>query len=274
LVVLALGGAAEAQQMPAASNARIVLVPRRMVSGEHATLAVLDASGRLTPGVTIHFSNGDRVTTDETGRALFVAPLTAGPLFASIEGRPGRVATAIVPAREAGGGMQVAQAPLVASSMDRFELSGRGFCGDADKNDVTVGGQPALVLASSPDFLVVLPPFDSPAGPAEVSVSCGKQEPARFKVLFLVLKLEADTSPLLPGQKRTLRVSVTGTQEKLQLEARNLAPDIADLAGGNPAKAKSSGGAENVVEFQVTGKKRGKFMISIRLVPVLWKPTR
>jgi len=279
VVVLFLGAivsccVADAQQAPDASNARILLVPRRMVSGERATLAVLDVGGRLTPGATIHFSNGDKVTTDATGRALFVAPLTAGVLFASIEGRPGRVATTVLPAQNGGGAAHVEQAPRIASASDRFEVTGSGFCGDADKNELTIGGQSALVLASSPDSLVILPPVDPPAGPAEVSVACGKQEPARFNMLFVVLRLSADTSPLQPGQKRTLRVTVAGTQEKLQLEARNLAPDIADLAGGNPSKTFSSGDAENVAEFQVIGKKRGKFLISIRLVPVIVKLPR
>src|SRR5712692_5977239 len=69
------------QQAPAASGARILLLPRQTVSGERATLAVLDVSGRLTPGVTVNFSNGDRFTTDATGRALFVAPLNPGVIF-------------------------------------------------------------------------------------------------------------------------------------------------------------------------------------------------
>ena len=77
VVVLCLGAivfcyAADAQEAPDASNARILLVPRRMVSGERATLAVLDVGGRLTPGATIHFSNGDKVTTDTTGRACLL----------------------------------------------------------------------------------------------------------------------------------------------------------------------------------------------------------
>ncbi len=263
-----------AQQVPAASGARILLVPQRMVSGEHATLAVLDVNGRLTPGATIQFSNGDKVTTDATGRALFVAPLNPGALYASIVGRPGRVATAVLPARDAEAGARVNLAPHIASVVDRFELVGSGFCGDADKNEVTVGGQPALVLAASPSALTVLPPLDSPTGTTEVSVTCGKQEPARFKLILIALKLGADGSPLQPGQKRVLRVSVTGTQEKVQLEARNLAPEIAELAGGNPARVFSSGEPENQAEFQVTGRQRGNFLISIRLVPALMKPLR
>src|SRR6266851_4398651 len=62
-------GASAQQSPPAASGARILLLPRRIVSGERATLAVLDVNGRLTPGVTVNFSNGDRLTTDATGGA-------------------------------------------------------------------------------------------------------------------------------------------------------------------------------------------------------------
>jgi hypothetical protein len=274
LLVLMRGAIAQTHPaVPAASGARILLVPRRMISGERATLAVLDVNGRLTPGVTIEFSNGDKVTTDTTGRALFVAPLTPGALYVSIAGRPGRVATAILPAPAEASAPRVGSAPRIASAVDRFEVTGTGFCGDADKNTVTIDGHPALVLASSPSALTVLP-LDPPSGPAEVSVTCAKQEAASFRVVFVALKLEADASPLQPGQKRTLRVGVSGTQEKIQLEARNLAPDVAELEGGNSARVFSSGEADNKAEFFVTGKKHGNFLISIRLVPVMAKPAR
>ena len=85
-----------AQQAPAASGARILLLPHRLVTGERATLAVLDVAGRLTPGVKVVFSNGDAFTTDATGRALFVAPLNPGKIYATIEGRSGRVTSTIL----------------------------------------------------------------------------------------------------------------------------------------------------------------------------------
>ena len=50
------------------SGARILLMPRKIVSGERATLAVLDVAGRLTPGVTVVFSDGEKIKTDATGR--------------------------------------------------------------------------------------------------------------------------------------------------------------------------------------------------------------
>jgi hypothetical protein len=256
-----------AQQAPPASSARTLLLPRRIVSGERATLAVLDANGRLTPGVTINFSNGDRLTTDTTGRALFVAPLNPGVVFASIEGRPGRVPTAVLsPAEGAASSIGVSSAPRATSIGDRIELVGRGFCGDADANQVRIGGRAALVLASSPNSLVVLPPSDLEPGPAAVEVACAKRRVPTFTISFVALQLEADSSPLAPGEHRALTVHARGTVAKVGLEARNLAPDIAELTGGNPLRLSTSGGAENSVRFEITGRKRGSFLISIRLL--------
>ena len=114
-----LGQCLPAQEPPPASGARIVIMPRKIVSGEHATLAVLDISGRLTPGVTVEFSNGDVLKTDATGRAMFVAPLNAGKIYAAIQGRTGRIASTIVTSMESPSGTQdVALAPRTASLSD------------------------------------------------------------------------------------------------------------------------------------------------------------
>ena len=265
---LILSLSAPAQQPPPSSGARILLLPRKIVSGEHSTLAVLDVNGRLTPGVRINFSNGDRVTTDATGRALFVAPLNPGVISAVLAGRPGRVYTTILSPMEASSpSIEVSAAPRLASLSDRFELSGRSFCGDADANKVTVAGFPALVLASSPTSLVVLPPSELEPGDASVVVTCNKQDSQRFVVRFVELTLQADSSPLAPGDHRTLKVRVRGTPTKVGLEAHNLAPDIAELSGGNPSRLSTSGGADNTAVFQLTGKQHGSFVVSIRLLP-------
>jgi hypothetical protein len=269
---LLLGGVS-AQQAAPASGARTLLLPRRIVSGERATLAVLDANGRLTPGVTVSFSNGDRLTTDITGRALFVAPLNPGVVFASIEGRPGRVPTAVLsPAEGAASSIEVSSAPRIAPISDRIELTGRGFCGDADANQITIGGKAALVLASSPSSLVVLPPSGLEPGPAAVEVACAKRSTPIFTITFVTLRLEADSSPLAPGEHRVLTVHVRGTSAKVELEAHNLAPNIAELAGGNPLRLSTSGGAENSAQFEITGRKHGSFLISIRLLSPVGPP--
>jgi hypothetical protein len=274
LLVCVMAPDASAQQTaPAASGARILLLPRRIISGERATLAVLDVNGRLTPGVTVNFSNGDRFTTDATGRALFVAPLNPGVIFGSIEGRAGRVATAILsPTEASSASLEVSSAPRVASLTDRFEILGKGFCGDADANRVTIAGQTALVLAASPTALVVLPPPELQPGAAALEVSCAKREPAAFSVTFVGLDLEADASPLKPAEHRTLTVRVHGTAARVTMEARNLATDIAELTGGNPVRSVSSGGVENLAKFEVTGIKNGNFLISIRLASASGRP--
>jgi hypothetical protein len=274
LCALLLAPAAHCQQQPPAPTAaRILLLPRRIVSGERATLAVLDVNGRLTPGVTVNFSNGDRLTTDQSGRGLFVAPLNPGVIFGSLPGRPGRVATAIVsPTDPSVSQVEVKAVPRIASLSDRFDILGSGFCGDADANTVTIGGQAAIVLASSPTALVVLPPVDLDPGIAPVQIVCGKNTVPTFSMIFLGLELHADSSPLAPGEHRRLTVSVAGTASKISLEAFNLAPSIAELVGGDAVRHSSSGGAENTARFEVIGRRRGSFLISIRLVPVTAHP--
>jgi hypothetical protein len=261
-----------AQEKPSAPSApatrgRILLFPRTIVAGERATLAVLDASGRLAPGVNVLFSNGDHLTTNKSGRALFIAPLTLGTLSASIEGRPGHISTTVLPAAgNVSTSIEVTAVPKIASLADRFELQGHAFCGAGDANQVTIAGEPALVLASSPTSLVLLPPLNLPPGRASVDISCAKQKGPPLEVVFVALDLKADTSPLVPGVHRDLTVQVRGTRGKIALEATNLAPDIAELVGGNPLRVFSSGGGNNLAHCEVIGRKRGNFLISIRLL--------
>ena len=262
-----------AQEPPPASGARILIMPRKIVSGEHATLAVLDVSGRLTPGVTVEFSNGDTLRTDATGRAMFVGPLNAEKIYGAIQGRMGRVTSTVVPAVEAPSATQeVALAPGVASLSNRFEFMGHGFCGDADANHVLIHGLPGLVLASSPAYLAVLPPAELLPGPAQVQVTCGQKSSPPFTVVFVSLEMEAGEAALAPGEHRKLTVRVRGSTTKVNLEARNLAPEVAGLQGGTPVRAVSTGGADNVASFELVGKQRGNFVISIRLVAPLGAP--
>lgn len=250
-----------------------MLLPRKLVIGERATLAVLDVNGRLTPGVTVGFSYGDTVTTDETGRARFVAPLNPGTIYAGIQGRNGRVSSTIVtPAEISSATEEVTAAPRVATLSDRFELGGYGFCGDADANHVIIGGMAGLVLASSPGSLMVLPPPELEPGPRRVQVICTQKTSEPFTIVFVNLELEASSGTLAPGEHRALLVRVKGSAAKINLEARNLAAEVADLVGGAIVRATSSGGAENVAKFELVGRTRGNFTISVRLVTWMTTP--
>jgi hypothetical protein len=273
LALLLFASLVFAQQPPTPSAARILLMPRKLITGERATLAVLDAGGRLTPGVDVKFSDGEKVTTDTTGRALFVAPLNPGHITAGIAGHTSRISSSIAPEPGLPPTLEaVTAAPRVASLTDRFQLLGDGFCGDADANRVTIGGQPGLVLTSSPASLEVLPPSELEAGPAHIELRCGQKAARPFTIVFVSLGLESKGGSLAPGEHRPLAVRVRGTNEKVMLEANNLAPAVADLTGGRTVRARSSGGAENVAKFEVVGKQRGNFAVSIRLVAPLSDP--
>jgi len=262
-----------AQEAPAASGARMLLLPRKLVIGERATLAVLDVNGRLTPGVDVEFSYGEKVKTDTTGRARFVAPLNPGTIYAWIAGRRGKVSSTIqTPAEISSATEEVTAAPRVATISDRFELQGHGFCGDADANHVAIGGMTGLVLASSPGNLIVLPPAELETGPLRVQTGCGQKMSEPFTIVFVNLELEANGATLAPGEHRTLVVRVKGSTARINVEARNLAADVADLVGGGIVRATSSGGAENVAKFELVGRTRGNFTISIRLVAPLGAP--
>jgi hypothetical protein len=274
LVILCLFSVSSpGQQVPPASGARILLLPRKIVTGERATLAVLDINGKLTPNVQVEFSNGDKVITDATGRAVFVAPLSSGTISGAIEGRPGRVNTTILTAGDVPSStLEVGSVPRVASLSDRMEIVGHGFCGDADANQVTMGGNAGFILAASPAYLAVLAPMDMNPGPATVQVQCGQKSSAAFTVVFVTLELDAKSSSLAPGEHRSLLVRVRGSAGKINLEARNLAPDIAELVGGTTVRATSTGGVNNTASFELLGKQRGNFVISIRLLSPLSPP--
>jgi hypothetical protein len=78
--------------------------------------------------------------------------------------------------------------------------------------------------------------------------------------------LEANASPIKAGEHRTLIVHVRGTTGKILLEARNLAPEVAELNGGPITRHSSAGGGENSATFDVVGKKQGSFFFFFLLL--------
>jgi hypothetical protein len=202
-----------------------------------------------------------------------VAPLNAGVIFGSLPGRAGKVSATILTMVEASApSLRVTRAPRIASVSDRFELAGNKFCGDADSNQVMMDGKQAIVLASSPVSLTVLAPLEQGNGTVNVKVSCGRESAPEFPITLVSLELKADSAPMAPGEKRVLTVQIRGSAARVALEARNLAPEVASVGEKNSIRATSSGGAENIARFELLGKKRGNFLISIRLIPSTFVP--
>jgi hypothetical protein len=253
---------------------RTIVLPHELVAGAPASVAVLDARGRLAPGVPLQFTLGlqsgviNRVTTDRTGRAVFAAPATPGVVFAQIVGRHDKVSSVVAPASEATAKEPRATSyPGAVSITDRFEISGEGFRGEADGNEVIIGGAPGLVLAASPAALVVFAAPGLRPGPTEFQVesSGGKSPP--YPITLVSLELDAASARLGPDQRQTLTVRARGTRERLLVEAHNLSPGVAAIAGGDPLRLETLGGEQNIARFEIVGRRPGDFLIRIRLVP-------
>ncbi len=268
-VLAALGAVSSAGRQDSSNppGAAIVL-PHKLVAGERATLAVLDATGRLTKGAVVEFTGGERVTTDATGRAAFTAPATPGVLLARLPGPDVSASTTVIaPPAILPDGVQVYDYPHVISLSDRFAVDGAGFRGEADANRALLGDQPTLVLAASPVALVLLPGPRAVEGPTQLTIEVGGRSPGPVPVTLVSLELSATKKQLAPAEKGKLAVRVHGSDQRLVIEARNLTPDVIGLPRGNVQRVTSSGGANNTAEIEMQGVRAGDFSLSVRLVP-------
>src|SRR5690242_2156653 len=110
------------------SEDRIIL-PIELVEGEPATLSVLMPSGHVQANVTVVLSSGEVLTTDESGRAHFLAPAELGILFAQILDTEVRSATE-VQRREGDEGLRIQTAPQLTSLDGPMRIRSSGFDGD------------------------------------------------------------------------------------------------------------------------------------------------
>jgi hypothetical protein len=245
---------------------KTILLPRQMIAGEKATLAVLDSQGRLTPGAVVEFSTGGRATTDSTGRAVFIAP-PPGVLLAHLAGRPGNVPAVILPGTQSGpAGLRVTSYPRVVSLTDRFEVLGSGFQGEATANRAALSGKEALVVAASPIALTLIPSPDLAWGPAQFTVNSSGRTVGPLPLTLVSLELSADKDRLAADESGTLTVRVRGSSQRLTVEIRNLSPDLVALASGTVQQLTTSGGADNTARVKLRGVRPGDFSISVRLV--------
>ncbi|HJY85690.1 MAG TPA: carboxypeptidase-like regulatory domain-containing protein [Candidatus Acidoferrales bacterium] len=246
----------------------MIVLPPRLIAGQQATLAVLDATGRLAAGAAVEFTGGERVTTDTTGRATFAAPGGPGVLLARLPGRQVSASTTVVTAlANPSDSFEVLDYPRVISLSDRFSVEGKGFRGEADDNRAHLGNQPALILAASPVSLVLLAAPGVAEGPAELVVEAAGHRFGPVRVTLVSLEVTAAKKQLAPNEKGTLSVRVRGTDQRLVIEARNLSPDVVELPRGSVQRVTSSGGPANLAVIEMQGIHPGDFSVGVRVVP-------
>jgi hypothetical protein len=269
---------AGAQEIPKGRipAARTIILPPKMVAGATATLAALDAAGRLLPNVVVELSGGQKVTTDATGRALFVAPREVGKLVAKIVGQEITASSAVTAPADAaikssdGGsadGVRVVSYPRALTIHDRFTLEGLGFSGVADSNHVYLLDQTCLVVASSPVALVVLPGPHIPIGAISLRVGVAGHDTGQLPVSAVLLEFSGPTEAPDAGTQGEIILTVHGATERLAVEVRNGSPEIIQFPHGNVQRLTTSGGEQNIAPVELKFLASGNYTITARLIP-------
>lgn len=263
-----------ARPHPVASPRQIILPPK-LLAGAQATLAVLDTQGRLLSGAEVELPEGQRVTTDSTGRALFMAMDKPGLLVARVSaGQIATTAMVMAPVRP-GNSPAVGENPPSAKLVsyqrvlaihDRFNLQGTGFRPAADANHVYLNGDPCLVVASSPLGLVAMPGPGVPVGDVTLHVTAGGADAGQFPVSAVLLEITGPAEAPNAGSTGKLIVRARGTTEPLLLEVRNGSPAVVQFSQGNVQRLKTSGGEENVAPVEMKFVSDGNYSVSARLV--------
>lgn len=244
--------------------ARIVL-PVELIAGEPATLAVLTSDGHIAPAVKIVLSDGQVLTTDESGRAHFLVPLQTGPLFVRIIGSEIREVADILPRQSATGDLQSVHAPAIASLGDCVAITGSGFDGDADRNNVEINGYRTFVLASSPTQLILMPPPNITPGPASLSIKKGSSEVAANLTFVSVTPVNPSAMQIRHGKQEVITLLVRGTAQPVNLEIHNLTPHVAQISHRDALLIRSTGGTENSTVIRIKGLAVGQFSYSVSI---------
>ena len=258
-----LSALAQAQANPATAWTVSLVLPPRVMAGHPATLAAFGVDGKLAPGVSVTLSDGQTLTTDRTGRATFLAPASGEYVIA--KGAGASAAALIDPATGASEPKDTTVPPVI-SVRDRFWVCTAGLRGDADANSVRINGEPALVIAASPECLVALPGSKAAAGPATVSIEAPGVE-AAAKTTLVALQFDAPQPALLPGKKSRLEVRVRGSEQKLGLVVDNVTPGVLKFVRGDSQEVMTRGGQQNGAPFDVQVIRAGDYSFRARLIP-------
>ncbi|HEY5839177.1 MAG TPA: hypothetical protein VIT19_09085, partial [Pyrinomonadaceae bacterium] len=147
------------------------------------------------------------------------------------------------------------------------------------RGQLMLDGKPLGALAGSLDTIVFQPKGLRPgrhiidwnvdAFKSPTYSEFGRRQPPSTleQVEFVLLEVQGtiDQNALYTGQGTALRLKIIGSEEKLNIQLDNLTPEIVEVEGGASQVVTTSGGANNTVEKNVRGTKRGNFNIKYRL---------
>jgi hypothetical protein len=250
-----------------ASSEKIVL-PLDLVAGQPATVAVLASDGHVQADVKLNLSNGETLTTDESGRAHFLAPVGPEILLAQIQNTK-IFAAADVRRRDDADDLRIQSAPRLASLDGLLRIRGNGFAGDADRNPLKLNGEPVLVLAASPAELVILPPATFEPGVAKFDLRAGGRIAS---AQITLIRVTANPQQIPPRRTKKITLRVFGTAEPVSLDLHNIRPDVVQFPHRGQIRLKTRGGPDNSVQVRAKGLRPGEFTFTVRLAGEMQPP--
>jgi hypothetical protein len=203
-----------------------------------------------------------RVVTDRTGRAYFTVP--SGSVL--IARSPGGSAAALIDSASPAASPGLSTQP-VASLRDRFSICGSGLRGDADAILVRLNREPSLVIAASPECIVVLPARKVEPGPAQISVELSGNQ-LSSKITLVSLDFDPPNPPLVPGTKSRLLLRVSGSDKPLRIAVDNKTPGVLRFLHGDVQEMLSAGGSRNYATLPVEVIRSGDYSFHARLEPI------
>lgn len=243
------------------SSIQIVLPPR-LVAGGPATLATIGADHRLIGHVAVELGHGKSIQTDATGRANF----TVGSGSVLIARAGGSSAAALIDSQSAASSEAGIRVPRFAALHNGFDVCGTGFDGNAENDRVEVDAQAALVLAASPECLIVVPGAAAAPGMAKISIE-GSSPVEGLTVTLVSLGFEPPQPPLTAGTKGWLTVRARGSNEPLRIMVENQSLDVLQFEKGDTQEVLTSGGMQNTARIQVQAIRSGDFSFHARVLP-------
>lgn len=239
-----------------------VILPPKLVAGAPATLATLGADHRLVGHVRVQLGNGTSVETDATGRANFTAPSEQVLIAKAGSGS----AATLIDSPSVGGAAEELRVTSFAALHNSLNLCGGGFDGNAEANQVEFNGERALVIAASPECLVVIPAANAAPGAATISIKSGKNV-EQATITLVGLDFEPPDPPLTPGEKGWLAVRASGSDRQLRIMVENESSDVLEFTNGDVQELTTTGGQPNSARIRVQAVRSGDFLLNARILP-------
>jgi hypothetical protein len=154
----------------------------------------------------------------------------------------------------------------VVSLQDAFPICGGAFHGEVEADHVTLEGDPALVLAASPECLVILPGPRALPGLAKISIQMVRAPDWTGETTLVALHFDPPTPPLVTEKKSNLVLHVQASDQPLNILVENKTPGILRFLRGDSQKLVTSGGAQNVATVEIQALSTGDFSFHARLL--------